>query len=248
MQAILGKELGILHRLGSGRSIDEFQQNLLQELRATLDWDCAVFMDNGQALPCPSGLWQPPGIPSKTWQTWCHRITEAEAMNTWLLLILDIAPLPLQKLEAGQSLGILLLRRDRPFTPSEVETLTHIHRALQKLLDQAMMLDRLMQQESLPDPSAPKNSDPIHLSSDRTGKNERTECFMIQPLMDLGLTRRQAEVMNLVIKGKDINAIALDLGCCKATVHKHMENLYRRLGVQTRTAAIAHILEQAGVL
>ncbi|NJM48105.1 MAG: hypothetical protein HC860_19615 [Alkalinema sp. RU_4_3] len=64
----------------------------------------------------------------------------------------------------------------------------------------------------------------------------------------LGLTHRQAEVMLLVTQGKDNCWIAEHLGCSVKTVKKHLENIYVRLGVATRAAAVSTTMARAGFL
>ena len=51
------------------------------------------------------------------------------------------------------------------------------------------------------------------------------------------LTAREAEVLYWVIKGKINRDIADILGASPATVKKHLEHVYAKLGVETRTAA-----------
>jgi DNA-binding NarL/FixJ family response regulator len=53
------------------------------------------------------------------------------------------------------------------------------------------------------------------------------------------LTERQAEILQLVAAGYDNTAIARRLGLSRGTVRKHLENIYARLGVSSRTAAVA---------
>ncbi|HET7444851.1 MAG TPA: helix-turn-helix transcriptional regulator [Solirubrobacterales bacterium] len=58
-------------------------------------------------------------------------------------------------------------------------------------------------------------------------------------LRGLGLTRRQAEILSLLAAGAGVAEIAADLYLSPATVRKHLENVYTRLGVHTRAEAIA---------
>ena len=58
-------------------------------------------------------------------------------------------------------------------------------------------------------------------------------------LRGLGLTRRQAEILSLLASGAGVAEIATDLYLSPATVRKHLENVYARLGVHTRAEAIA---------
>jgi DNA-binding NarL/FixJ family response regulator len=53
------------------------------------------------------------------------------------------------------------------------------------------------------------------------------------------LTPRERQILELVALGQENEAIALELGIAPATVAKHLEHAYRKLGVQNRTAAAA---------
>jgi DNA-binding CsgD family transcriptional regulator/CheY-like chemotaxis protein len=53
------------------------------------------------------------------------------------------------------------------------------------------------------------------------------------------LTAREAEVLYWVVKGKINRDIADILGASPATVKKHLERVFAKLGVETRTAAAA---------
>lgn len=64
----------------------------------------------------------------------------------------------------------------------------------------------------------------------------------------LGLSHREAEVLFWVIRGRDNLAIANQLNLRISTVRKHLENIYRKLNVQSRAEAIAQALEKLGIL
>jgi DNA-binding NarL/FixJ family response regulator len=53
------------------------------------------------------------------------------------------------------------------------------------------------------------------------------------------LSERERQVLEEVVLGKANEAVALELGIAPATVAKHLEHAYRKLGVQNRTAAAA---------
>lgn len=55
---------------------------------------------------------------------------------------------------------------------------------------------------------------------------------------DLHLTARQLAVLGLLADGLTAAAIGRRLGISERTVHKHLENLYARLGVGDRLAAV----------
>jgi DNA-binding CsgD family transcriptional regulator len=63
-----------------------------------------------------------------------------------------------------------------------------------------------------------------------------------EALRGLGLTRREAEVLQLVAMGKDNGELAGELGISVATVRKHLERIYAKLGVKSRVAAAARAL------
>lgn len=64
-------------------------------------------------------------------------------------------------------------------------------------------------------------------------------------LRPLGLTRRQAEVLSLLAAGRGTEEIAAALFISTATVRKHYEHVYERLGVHSRAEAIASAREAA---
>jgi len=57
-----------------------------------------------------------------------------------------------------------------------------------------------------------------------------------------GLTPREREVMHWLAYGKTDADIAALLGTSPRTVHKHLEHVYVKLGVETRTAAVMRAL------
>jgi DNA-binding CsgD family transcriptional regulator len=58
---------------------------------------------------------------------------------------------------------------------------------------------------------------------------------------DPALTRREREVLTWAARGKTNRQIADQLFVTEATVAKHLERTYSKLGVHSRTAAIAHL-------
>jgi DNA-binding CsgD family transcriptional regulator len=57
-------------------------------------------------------------------------------------------------------------------------------------------------------------------------------------LRALGLTRREAEVMQIVARGKSNQEIAALMTLSVRTVQKHLENAYEKLGARSRTQAV----------
>ncbi len=65
-----------------------------------------------------------------------------------------------------------------------------------------------------------------------------------QDLQPLGLTRREADVLFWLIQGKGISDIGTLLNLSSATVKKHLEHIFQKLGVENRTSAIISALQQ----
>ena len=57
------------------------------------------------------------------------------------------------------------------------------------------------------------------------------------------LTRRQREVLGLIAQGMRDGDIANALALSEHTVHRHVANIYARLGCSTQAAAVAKAAE-----
>jgi DNA-binding NarL/FixJ family response regulator len=66
---------------------------------------------------------------------------------------------------------------------------------------------------------------------------ERPAAENVERLTHLGLTNREAEVLFWVMQGKTNPEIATILGLSRATVRTHLQNVFPKLGVETRHAA-----------
>ncbi len=64
--------------------------------------------------------------------------------------------------------------------------------------------------------------------------------------MPLGLTSREAEVLLWVAQGKSNPEIGIILGTASRTVQKHLEHIFAKLRVESRTAAARTALEAMG--
>ncbi|MFM8330978.1 MAG: response regulator [Candidatus Methylumidiphilus sp.] len=62
----------------------------------------------------------------------------------------------------------------------------------------------------------------------------------------LGLTAREAEVLMWISRGKTNQDIGLILGNSPRTVNKHLEHIFEKLGVATRSAAVAVAMAHGG--
>ncbi len=77
---------------------------------------------------------------------------------------------------------------------------------------------------------------------------EEQTLSLLSALKLLRLSQRETEVLFWVIQGKDNKAIAKHLGIHLSTVRKHLESIFHKLGVQSRTEAIAQALNKLGIL
>jgi DNA-binding NarL/FixJ family response regulator len=64
-----------------------------------------------------------------------------------------------------------------------------------------------------------------------------------EPLLKLGLTPRAAEALLWLAQGKTNSDIATILGITESTVKKHVQEMFDKLGVETRGAAAVRALE-----
>lgn len=76
---------------------------------------------------------------------------------------------------------------------------------------------------------------------------QRADSTVPERLANAALTPRETEVLSWLAKGKTNRDIADILGMSPRTVNKHLEHIFEKLGVETRTAAaaIANTLLQA---
>ena len=64
-----------------------------------------------------------------------------------------------------------------------------------------------------------------------------------KPLLKLGLTARATETLLWLAQGKTNPDIAIILGITESTVKKHVQEIFEKLGVETRGAAAVRALE-----
>jgi DNA-binding CsgD family transcriptional regulator len=63
---------------------------------------------------------------------------------------------------------------------------------------------------------------------------------------ELGLTPRERQILAWVARGKTNAEVAAILWIAPSTVRKHLENIYAKIGVRTRTAAVTRFLGALG--
>ena len=78
---------------------------------------------------------------------------------------------------------------------------------------------------------------------------EENHAFVIESLVTgFQLTTREAEVLYWVMYGKTNRDIGEILGSSHRTVNKHMEHLFQKLGVETRTAAAGVAIQKVRII
>jgi DNA-binding CsgD family transcriptional regulator len=77
---------------------------------------------------------------------------------------------------------------------------------------------------------------------------EEKTSTLLDSLTNLGLSPRETEVLYWVMQGKDNNSIASQIGISSSTTRKHLESIYHKLGVKSRTEAIAQTLQKLGII
>src|SRR5262249_6152883 len=71
----------------------------------------------------------------------------------------------------------------------------------------------------------------------------RPGVLLLSERRPFGLTNREREILGLVAEGRANADVATALWISPATVRKHLENAYAKLGVTTRTAAVRRARE-----
>jgi DNA-binding NarL/FixJ family response regulator len=77
----------------------------------------------------------------------------------------------------------------------------------------------------------------------QTNREFKPDFSSFDPLLKLGLTPRAAEALLWLAQGKTNSDIATILGITESTVKKHVQEMFEKLGVETRGAAMVRALE-----
>lgn len=77
---------------------------------------------------------------------------------------------------------------------------------------------------------------------------ERYAPLSIDSLQSLGFTEGEVEVLLHIARGKTNKEIAAALHVSPRTVKKHLDNVYRKFGVASRTEALSHALRVHNLL
>ena len=110
--------------------------------------------------------------------------------------------------------GLCFGRSGRDFSATDLDLLAAVQRPLQAIDRHARVMARWRNALDAP--------------GDAAGADVR----------DAGLTARQFEVLVLLAEGHTAESMARRLGCSPRTAQKHLEHLYRKLGVTDRLSAV----------
>src|SRR5882757_9875677 len=83
----------------------------------------------------------------------------------------------------------------------------------------------------------------LRRSEQQTKREFKPDFSSSEPLVKLGLTPRAAEALLWLTQGKTNPDIAAILGITESTVKKHVQEVFEKLGVETRGAATLRALE-----
>ena len=83
----------------------------------------------------------------------------------------------------------------------------------------------------------------LRRSEQRMKREFKPDFSSAEPLLQLGLTPRAAEALLWLAQGKTNSDIAVILGITESTVKKHVQEMFEKLGVETRGAATVRALE-----
>lgn len=131
-----------------------------------------------------------------------------------------VIALPLH-VDGGWLVSFVLNRRGRDFSDRELALLDSVREPLARLFAHTHTLDRLRGAWRRPPDAPPALSAALPLSA------------------------REREVLQWVAAGKTDRDVAAILDISPRTVHKHLQRVYDKLGVETRTAAVMRALAAA---
>jgi DNA-binding NarL/FixJ family response regulator len=83
----------------------------------------------------------------------------------------------------------------------------------------------------------------LQRSAQSSKREFKPDFSSVEPLLKLGLTPRTADTLLWLAQGKTNSDIATILGITESTVKKHVQEIFERLGVETRGAATVRALE-----
>ena len=154
--------------------------------------------------------------------------------------------LPIQ-VDADTLVSLVLNRRRRDFSDRDRAVLELVREPLSQIYRHARALERARAAlEALLALRAAGDA-PVELADAGTSSRQRAQAKRptrtAVPIDAVLLTQRECEVIHWVAAGKTDRDIGVLLGCSHRTVQKHLERIYAKLGVETRTAAVMRALK-----
>jgi len=110
--------------------------------------------------------------------------------------------------------------------------------------DHALMLEWQQQRLSFSKLGQAHDGTQFILLKQLESQEQTLESRLAHIVQNCGLTQREAEVMHWVTLGKTNRDIGEILELSPRTVNKHLEHIFSKLGVETRTAAVAMVSHQ----
>ncbi len=151
------------------------------------------------------------------------------------------------KLERSLSQAVLVVESDGRLIFCAHRARELLNRYLGELDPDAPLPPALLGGQPIPCPPGPISLRARRFAEDSHDRNDEalTVLLLREEAPDpgavlvhaLGLTEREAEVLYWVAQGKTSPEIAIILGSALKTVKKHLQRVYEKLGVETRTAA-----------
>jgi DNA-binding NarL/FixJ family response regulator len=83
----------------------------------------------------------------------------------------------------------------------------------------------------------------LHRAEQHARREFKPDFTSFKPLLKMGLTPRAAEALLWLAQGKTNSDIATILGVTESTIKKHVQEIFEKLGVETRGAAAVQALE-----
>ena len=150
----------------------------------------------------------------------------------------------------AKEIGRPILRSPRPFVPGSLHQLTRgwEREPAKGEKDDLRSGMNLGADDYLTKPVA--NADLVDAIEARLRRSEvqakrefKPDFSSTEPLKKLGLTPRATEALLWLAQGKTNSDIATILGVTESTVKKHVQEMFEKLGVETRVAATVRALE-----
>lgn len=149
--------------------------------------------------------------------------------------------------DADTLVSLVLNRRRRDFSDRDCAVLELVREPLSQIYRHARALERARAALEALLALRAAGGEPAAAANAGTSSWQRVHAkrpTRAAATSDTGLlTERECEVVHWVAAGKTDRDIGVLLGCSHRTVQKHLERIYAKLGVETRTAAVMRALK-----